>query len=604
MVLMTALVVLLPVVLMAQTEVSGEVSGEWTAEDSPYIVVDSTWIPEDEELRIGPGVDVLFDEGLGLDVFGTLTAEGTEDDSVRFMPVEEDEEWRNIYTHGEEAEINFNYCHVHGGRGFSDGRYYILITSRGAIVNINNSNILGDRAAICANYCEIGLRRSRLSTMVIGHSTVIIWGSRFIASESEIFAARDEDGDYRLAILTGEGGHCILERTTVFGNMDMSDAYFTNFTDCEFTSASLGYRGIIRNCVIRGTLRSSVTIGFEILNNIVEGEVRLHHFSGKIERNTVTGQSVYIDCRSQRDSVFISNCDFNITASMDLGGTGNVFVDNCRITGCIQADNNVNLDIRRSTIINCMNLRIQNGHSLILQNNSIFVSNISSAIHNTAISVTSNDYRNHRIKNNIIYIPECDEENRLFKFTCNDDDIYPDVSYNCFFGYDHLLYNPDDRWNFDFDLDGTNIIQDPMFVLLDSLDLHLQPGSPCIDTGDPDSPLDPDSTRADIGAYYHDQRVSVPLVRNPIAFNLDLLKVYPNPFNSETTISYRLVSNVNVTLGIYDPGGRLVDLLHDGFLIGREHDTFWDASDLPSGVYFCRLEAGGRMTLVKMVLVK
>lgn len=56
-----------------------------------------------------------------------------------------------------------------------------------------------------------------------------------------------------------------------------------------------------------------------------------------------------------------------------------------------------------------------------------------------------------------------------------------------------------------------NITDNPMFVNPDSLDYNLQQGSPCIDTGDPNSPLDPDSTRADMGAFYFDQTPPSPL---------------------------------------------------------------------------------------------
>ncbi len=47
-----------------------------------------------------------------------------------------------------------------------------------------------------------------------------------------------------------------------------------------------------------------------------------------------------------------------------------------------------------------------------------------------------------------------------------------------------------------------NISSDPLFVDAGSGDYHLQYNSPCIDTGDPGSPLDPDGTIADMGAYY------------------------------------------------------------------------------------------------------
>jgi PKD repeat protein len=48
-----------------------------------------------------------------------------------------------------------------------------------------------------------------------------------------------------------------------------------------------------------------------------------------------------------------------------------------------------------------------------------------------------------------------------------------------------------------------NIDADPLFVDESNGDFHLQWGSPAIDAGNPESPLDPDGTRADMGAYYY-----------------------------------------------------------------------------------------------------
>jgi hypothetical protein len=50
-----------------------------------------------------------------------------------------------------------------------------------------------------------------------------------------------------------------------------------------------------------------------------------------------------------------------------------------------------------------------------------------------------------------------------------------------------------------------NIDADPLFVDPVGNDYHLLSDSPCIDTGDPASPPDPDGTRADMGAYYYHQ---------------------------------------------------------------------------------------------------
>ena len=50
-----------------------------------------------------------------------------------------------------------------------------------------------------------------------------------------------------------------------------------------------------------------------------------------------------------------------------------------------------------------------------------------------------------------------------------------------------------------------NIFLDPLFVDPVNGDFHLQWGSPCIDAGDPATPLDPDGTVSDIGAFYYQQ---------------------------------------------------------------------------------------------------
>ena len=47
---------------------------------------------------------------------------------------------------------------------------------------------------------------------------------------------------------------------------------------------------------------------------------------------------------------------------------------------------------------------------------------------------------------------------------------------------------------------------DPLFADPDNGDYHLTADSPCIDAGDPESPLDPDGTRADMGTFYFHQR--------------------------------------------------------------------------------------------------
>jgi hypothetical protein len=63
-----------------------------------------------------------------------------------------------------------------------------------------------------------------------------------------------------------------------------------------------------------------------------------------------------------------------------------------------------------------------------------------------------------------------------------------------------------------------NLDQDPLFYDADAGDYRLPEASPCVDAGDPDSPPDPDSSRADIGAlpYYHTRTLLLGRVRDSV----------------------------------------------------------------------------------------
>jgi hypothetical protein len=84
----------------------------------------------------------------------------------------------------------------------------------------------------------------------------------------------------------------------------------------------------------------------------------------------------------------------------------------------------------------------------------------------------------------------------------------------------------------------------------------------------------------------------------------ELHQNYPNPFNAETNTSYSLAEPGHVTLKVYDITGRLVSTLVDEDQERGDHAVTWDASDLSSGVYFCKLETSRFSCLKKMSLLK
>ncbi len=88
----------------------------------------------------------------------------------------------------------------------------------------------------------------------------------------------------------------------------------------------------------------------------------------------------------------------------------------------------------------------------------------------------------------------------------------------------------------------------------------------------------------------------------PTGFNL--FPNYPNPFNASTTIKYSIADNSDVTLKIYDILGRHIATLAEGTQAAGEHSVIWNANDVPSGIYFCRLSVGTESNVRKLVLLK
>ncbi len=83
-----------------------------------------------------------------------------------------------------------------------------------------------------------------------------------------------------------------------------------------------------------------------------------------------------------------------------------------------------------------------------------------------------------------------------------------------------------------------------------------------------------------------------------------LFQNYPNPFNPTTAISYQLSVNSQVTLKVYDVLGRGVETLVDERQDAGSHSVNFDASKLPSGVYFYSVTAGSYSAIRKMAVMK
>ncbi|MCK4311888.1 MAG: right-handed parallel beta-helix repeat-containing protein [Candidatus Cloacimonetes bacterium] len=161
-----------------------------------------------------------------------------------------------------------------------------------------------------------------------------------------------------------------------------------------------------------------------------------------------------------------------------------------------------------------------------------------------------------------------------------------------------------------------NIDEDPLFADPQNGDFHLtwanfpipdSTMSPCIDTGDPNSPFDPDGTIADMGAYYYEQGTGTDNYElHPAIAGLKLSN-YPNPFNPKTTISFNLTSEdtESTEIIIYNIKGQKIKQYS---LFNNQSSIIWNGKDennkpVSSGVYFYKLKVNNKNIAIKKCLL-
>ncbi|MDG5765986.1 T9SS type A sorting domain-containing protein [Balneolales bacterium ANBcel1] len=92
-------------------------------------------------------------------------------------------------------------------------------------------------------------------------------------------------------------------------------------------------------------------------------------------------------------------------------------------------------------------------------------------------------------------------------------------------------------------------------------------------------------------------------IRNmPAAYELS--QNYPNPFNPTTNIQFSLPEQADVTLEVFNVMGQRVAVLAGGVYQAGQHVVEFDASEMASGIYIYRLQAGSFTQTKKMMLVK
>jgi hypothetical protein len=91
---------------------------------------------------------------------------------------------------------------------------------------------------------------------------------------------------------------------------------------------------------------------------------------------------------------------------------------------------------------------------------------------------------------------------------------------------------------------------------------------------------------------------------NELTSAYELYQNFPNPFNPTTNIKFRINQPAGVKIIIYDNKGRELQTIVNAYYIAGTYSVSYDASGLPSGIYYYKIEAGKFTDTKKMILLK
>lgn len=284
----------------------------------------------------------------------------------------------------------------------------------------------------------------------------------------------------------------------------------------------------------------------------------------------------YVEWWLQADTLRIDNCRFGYNANFE----GNAEIDSCRFNGRLVITSWECFSLTRSVAEG--GVTISGGaRAGRIMNNTI--------VNYWGAGLELRRFGQLTISDNIIAFNG--------RGILNETHIQPVLTYNDVFD--------NGRYNYEgCQPDVGSFSADPRFVDLRRKDFSLQWNSPCIDVGDPSAPRDPDGSRADIGAIWHNRRLYVNDIDRIDGIDEMNIIIMPNPFNRATDICLAVPERCFGDIGIYDYYGRLVAALYSGELSPGRHNFRWDAPNLAAGVYFVRWETGKDVISRKVILIK
>jgi predicted outer membrane repeat protein len=695
----------------------GILSGTLSTDCSPYYVAGEVTIEEDDTFMIDAGVDVIFDCHCKFIVNGLLMAMGTEQDSIKFTcdTFYTPDHWAGIRFVSAHDSCHLEYCAIEDSR------------AEGAWPDYNGGGVYCESSSPAFSHCSIsdnwadgdggGVYCYHESSPTFTHCTIC--GNSTERDAAGIYCFQSSPNLTNCLIsdnsahFEGGGLYChfsspILDHCAISNNSTESDgggillhgaSSTPTFMGCIVSDNSAdGLGGGLYCDEDTSPNLDSCTISGNTSDGDGGGGLYCWRSSPTLTNCSMIGNSTNsngggIKLYSTSTRPIFTDCIISSNSADSLGGGSYCHSSFATFTHCVFSDNMASSGAgaycrwSTDTFTNCT----ITGNSVENDGGGVYCLNASS-IFNSTIIAFSNDHGVYFDNSSESVLEYCDVYgNSVGAFGGNVPEGLGEIS--------TINANGDSCDAF------YNIFLDPMFVDTASSNYHLLTGSPCIDAGDFDLPLDPDSTTADIGAFYFQMNPPSPFnLLSPLngdtvnaenvtltweassdpdpqdsivayqiyvaldslfTISLDTQEVranelvwdnpedgqtywwrvkafdtqgnetfsnqtwsfhymsltvsgqdvlvprefalhqnYPNPFNPTTMIRYDMKHTGLVSVKVYDILGREVATLVHAIVPAGFHKVTWNAANLPSGIYVCRMEAPGFAFARKLLLIK
>jgi hypothetical protein len=580
----------------------GYVSGIWFAANSPYFINGDITIHADSALNIEPGVEVIFNGHYKFNVEGIISAVGTENDSIYFTAADPDTGWWGLrFTNAADGSLlsycNFQYGKATGGAIFWDNRGGAIFANSSSPqithCTIRNNIALTQGGGIYVNGSSAGPFPQISYCSIVNNSALNSLGGGIYINA----------GSFHIT-------DCIISGNTA-GSTGGGLYIQSGATDTVNIS----------NCIISDDSSSGYGGGIYV----VDGYTFIDGCTITGNKARLTGGGLYSGGDlSLTNSTVQGNISWGGTVNYEIGGGGfiaykNTFVHNCIIAGNISHTGsypsygggfllrqaNYSAEITNSKILN-NSADIAGGMMFTSNNVTLAYCEISNnqallGVYGGAQIQSDNSSIDHctvsgNVGGGLIVNNDADISNSIFSWNSPNALHISEsttITYSDFFANEHNLstiippgFGVLDTTNINGDSCDVyyNIFLNPLFADTANGDFHLTENSPCIDAGDPTSPLDPDGTITDMGVFPFDQSIPVELV----SFTAELID--DNVLLKWITATETNNSGFEIERKQYDSGWEEI-----GFVAGHgttteiQHYTFTD-NDVNPGKYQYKLK--------------